>query len=184
MYKLTVFLLVTFAPDTKFAASPKKPTTTPGMKPNSNDSSKSFSFDWKFPFGDDKSNPDEKKEKDASTVPASDDAATKDAAKKAFVFETPNKSDKEVMDGIDDVSNDMKNHAKDGSKLLGEVSEEVVSPRSHKPPKSPKTGSPRRSSKLSIDLNKVKDSKRKERVSSQKQKKWKVVDSKRIDTDL
>lgn len=156
------------------------------MKPNSNDSSKSFSFfsfDWKFPFGDDKSNPEEKK--DASTVPASEESNDA-AAKKAFVFETPNKSDKEVMEGIDDVSKDMKNHAKDGSKLLDEVSEEVVSPRSHKPPKSPKTGSPRRSSKSSsfIDLNKVQDSKRKERVSSQKQKKWKAVDSKRIDTDL
>jgi hypothetical protein len=155
------------------------------MKPNDNDLSKSFSFDWKFPFGDDNSNPEQKE--DASTVPASEEsnnAATKDAAEKAFVFETPNKSDKEVMEEIDDVSKDMKNHAKDGSKLLDEVSEDVVSPRSHKPPKSPKTGNPRTSSKRFIDMNKIKDAKRKERDSSQKQKKWKVVDSNRIDTDL
>lgn len=89
-----------------------------------------------------------------------------------------------MMEEINDLSMDKKNHAKDGSKLLDEVSEEVVSPRSHKPPKSPKTGNPRRSSKRFIDMNKVKDAKRKERNCSQKQKKWKVVDSKRIDTDL
>lgn len=183
-------MLVTFAPDTKLVASTQKPTSTPSMKPNSNDSSKSFSFNWKFPFGDDKSNPKEKKDsvpEKKDSAPASEesnDAATKDAAEKAFVFETPNKSDKEVMDGIDDVSKDMKNHAKDGSKLLDEVSEEVVSPRSHKPPKSPKTGNPRKSGKSFIDMNKVKDAKRKERDSSQKQKKWKVIDSKRIDADL
>ena len=70
-------------------------TTTPSMKPNGNNLSKSFSFDWKFPFGDDNSNPKEKK--DASTVPASEEsnnAATKDAAEKAFVFETPTRQTK------------------------------------------------------------------------------------------
>jgi hypothetical protein len=108
-------------------------------------------------------------------------SATKAPVPKApFVFilptidETKNKTDEEVIKQIDDLTRDFKSHVDDGGNLL-----RAVSPRNNKPPISPRTGNARRPNKGGFSAEEITDAKRKERDSSQKQKKEKVVDRKR-----
>jgi hypothetical protein len=118
----------------------------------------------------------------SATAKASEPTPSKDAkAKTPFTFEPPTidtKSDEDVINGIDDVINEMKERIKDGNDLLN------ISPQSLKSPISPKTGNPRRSSKDTFGDHAMKEkteAKRKERKSTQKTKRERVVGQKRDD---
>lgn len=159
-------MLVTFAPDTKFVASPLNPPNN--KKPTAPNLSTAPTKD------------------SDSTATAKAKAPTEDAkAKTPFVFVPPTietKSDEEVINGIDDAINEMKKLANDGNKLLNKLS-----PQSLKSPISPKTGNPRRSSKDELVDKVMKEkteAKRKKRESDQKKKRERVVEQKRDDISL